>query len=597
MAVLRRLLTLAAVLLGAAVFAGPSLAIANPPPGARSAGGGCGFEFTLGSPHFLVHYSSDVSSTACDEPMAITETQAGDVLGWAEKAYAAEVGTYGFPAPPSDGVLGGDGRIDIYVVDLYAAGPDAVMAETFPDNPPPQASTSASIDVDAGVGLTPEVIAHQVFNMIQLGIWQPASASENWLLEESAEWMSAKVNEYDATFVADLGPSDMALDCKDPFGTNKCDLVDSPANLGYSRWPFWESVTQKFGALFVKEVFADGAANPGETAVAALQQALAAHGANLTDVFTAWTVQQMIGGYGIDALDLVKPTVWGTPISTGTGIPPLNPPLNPIVVPVNHLAARYLEFDRGDGTGGSACLAATLNLSVALPPGIGAEPYFYWNGLNSTPVALSVNGNTATTTLPWDTCTWVGNQGYLDLPNPSTDPTANGALFTVTATITVDPNTPGGQAQLPPTPVAVTGPIVAVPTTDVAPSIAVFGPELLQVPAAAPVVRLIVQSSGDGKLQASLGGTVLGTVSVRAGNNDLRWTLPASLLPRLRRSSADSSNVLTLTPMSSSGATTGTPMTRRVSLVQAPVKATPTAKAAAKAKAAAAKKKSKKPSG
>ena len=592
MAFLRRLLTLAAVLLGAAVFAGQSLAVPTPPPGKRSAGGTCvGFDFTLGSAHFLVHYDSDLSSTACDVRMAITETQAGDVLGWAEKAYAAEVGTYGFPAPPSDGVLGGDGRIDIYVVDMYVSGPSAVMAETFPDNPPPQASTSASIDVDAVAGLTPEVIAHQVFNVIQLGMWQPASTTENWLLEESAEWMAAKVNAYDAAFVADLGPSDMALDCKDPIGTNKCDLVDSEANLAYTRWPFWESVTQKFGILFVKEVFADGAANPGETAVAALQQALAAHGANLANVFTAWTVQQMIGGYGIDALDLVKPTIWATPITTGV----TSQTLAPIFVPVNHLAARFVEFDRGDGTGGGACLAATLNLSVALPPGIGAAPYFYWNGLNSTPVALSINGNTATTTLPWDTCTWVGNQGYLDLSNPSTDPTANGALFTVTATITVDPNTPGGQAQLPPAPVAVNGPVVAVPTTDVAPSIAAFGPELLQVPAAAPVVRLIVQSSGDGKLQASLGGTVLGTVNLRAGNNDLRWTLPASLLPRLRRSSADSSNVLTLTPMSSSGAATGTPVTRRVSIVQAPAKAKPTA--AAKAKAAAKKKTTKKPTG
>ncbi len=587
MAVIRRLLVLAAATVGAAVFAGPSLALPAM-PGARDAGG-CFFTYTLGSPHFLVHYASDASASSCAPKMAITETTAGDVLGWAEKAYTAEFG-YGFPTPPSDGVLGGDARIDIYVVD-FAPGTTGIIGETFPDGGSP--STTSSISLDASEGLTPGVIAHELFHVIQLGIWLPANPAEYWLLEGSAEWMAAKVNAYDATFVSDLGPSDMALDCKDPIGTNKCFLVDGYKNGGYSRWPFWESVTQKFGVLFVKEVFDDGFANPGETAVTAIQHALAAHGANLTDIFTAWTVQQMIGGYGIDALDLVKPTVWGLPLGTAT----TTKTFAKIVVPVNHLAARYLEFDRGDGTGGGACLAATLTLTVDLPdlpPGIGARPYFYWNGLNSTPVALSINGNTATTTVPWDTCTWVGNQGYLDLPNPSTDPTANGSLFTVTATITVDPNTPGGQSALPPAAFPVTGPIVTVPSTDVAPSIVVFGPELLNVLAATPVVRLIVQSSGEGKLRASLGGTVLGTVTLRAGNNDLRWALPKSLLPGLRRSSADSTNLLTLTPLSSVGATAGTPVTRRISVVQAPVKAKPAAKAKpkAKAKAKAAKKKS-----
>src|SRR5205823_5200605 len=122
----------------------------------------------------------------------------------------------------------------------------------------------------------------------QLGIWLPANPAEFWLLEETAEWMSAKVNDYDAGFVGDLGPTDMALDCKDPIGTEKCDLTDGYANGGYSRWPFWQSVTQLYSPSFVKEVFQDGAANPLETGVAALQHALTAHGANLADTFTNW---------------------------------------------------------------------------------------------------------------------------------------------------------------------------------------------------------------------------------------------------------------------------------------------------------------------
>jgi hypothetical protein len=557
MAFLRRSLVLCVVLAGAAVLAGPTLAAAGP----RGADLICpGYPNQLGSPHFLVHYMSDNTPLSCDVKKAITETQAGDILGYAEDAYAAEIGTYGFPAPPSDGVLGGDSRIDIYVTDEDSSA-TGTLGVTWPDGGPP--STTASINIDAPAGISPATVAHEFFHVIQVGIWLPASPAEYWLLEETAEWMSAKVNQYPDSFVADLGPTDMALDCKDAIGTNKCDLKDGYANGGYSRWPFWQSVTQLYGHGFVKEVFQHGAANPGETGVAALQGALAAHGATLADTFINWTIQQMAGTYGLNVLDQVKPKVWGAAIKTGT----TSATLPAIQVPVNHLATRLVEFDRGDGSGASACFAATLNLTVTMPAGIASRPYFYWNGLNSTPVALAVNGTTATATVPWDTCTWSGNRAYLNLPNPSTDPTANGAVFTVVAKLTVDPNSPG-QSAAPPKPATVTGPVIPV-SDDGVPTVYVFGPELLRLQAGAPIVRLVLLSTGEGKVRATLGSTVLGTVSIRPGGNDVRFTLPKSLLAGLRRSSGATSNVLTLTPLSSSGAAAGTPVTRRVAIAPA----------------------------
>jgi len=557
MAFLRRSLVLCVVLAGAAVLAGPTLAAAGP----RGADPICpSYPHQLGSPHFLVHYMSDNTPLSCDVKKAITETQAGDILGYAEDAYAAEIGTYGFPAPPSDGVLGGDSRIDIYVTDEDSSA-TGTLGVTWPDGGPP--STTASINIDAPAGISPATVAHEFFHVIQLGIWLPANPTEYWLLEETAEWMSAKVNLYPESFVADLGPTDMALDCKDAIGTNKCDLKDGYANGGYSRWPFWQSVTQLYGHGFVKEVFQHGAANPGETGVAALEGALAAHGATLADTFINWTIQQMAGTYGLTVLDQVKPKVWGAAVKTGT----TSATLPPIQVPVNHLATRLVEFDRGDGSGASACFAATLNLTVTMPAGIASRPYFYWNGLNSTPVALAVNGTTGTATVPWDTCTWSGNRAYLNLPNPSTDPTANGAVFTVVAKLTVDPNSPG-QSAAPPKPASVTGPVIPV-SDDGVPTVYVFGPELLRLQAGAPIVRLVLLSTGEGKVRATLGSTVLGTVSIRPGGNDVRFALPKSLLQGLRRSSAAASNVLTLTPLSSSGAAAGTPVTRRVAIAPA----------------------------
>lgn len=126
-------------------------------------------------------------------------------------------------------------------------------------------------------------------------------------------------------------------------------------------------------------------------------------------------------------------------------------------------------------------------------------------------------------------------------------------------------NTPAGATSAP-APRAVYGGVIQVATSEQPPSIAVYGPLLLRVSPKAPTLRLIVQSSGDGKLRATLGSLDLGTPTLRAGNNDLRFKLPRSLLSALRRSAA-TKNLLTLTPLSSSGAA-GEAVTRRVSLAR-----------------------------
>jgi hypothetical protein len=82
------------------------------------------------------------------------------------------------------------------------------------------------------------------------------------------------------------------------------------------------------------------------------------------------------------------------------------------------------------------------------------------------------------------------------------------------------------------------------------------------------VLRLIVESSGDGVLHAVLGSVDLGSPTIRAGNNDLRFTVPKTLLTQLRRASS-AANLLTLTPTSVSGATVGTAVSRQVAVIPA----------------------------
>ena len=95
--------------------------------------------------------------------------------------------------------------------------------------------------------------------------------------------------------------------------------------------------------------------------------------------------------------------------------------------------------------------------------------------------------------------------------------------------------------------------------------LSVYGPELLRVNAATRVLRFIVYSSGSGKLRATLGSVNLGAASLRAGNNDVRWVLPASLVSAVRTTSGN--NVLSLTSLSPSGVA-GATLTRHVTIVR-----------------------------
>ena len=112
------------------------------------------------------------------------------------------------------------------------------------------------------------------------------------------------------------------------------------------------------------------------------------------------------------------------------------------------------------------------------------------------------------------------------------------------------------------------GTVVPAPTTDPAPTLKVYAPEVIRVSTKTRLLRFVVFSSGEGKLAASLGSTGLGSASLRSGNNDVRFVLPTQLFKSLRAKSV--SNVLSLTSRSPTGAK-GATFTRKV-VVEAPPK-------------------------
>jgi hypothetical protein len=140
------------------------------------------------------------------------------------------------------------------------------------------------------------------------------------------------------------------------------------------------------------------------------------------------------------------------------------------------------------------------------------------------------------------------------------------ADFSVSGALNVDTSQPTS-ASAPPAPVSTDPSVVAVSNLEVAPFVDVAGSEVLRLGAGQRVIRLLVESSGEGKLHATLGGVDLGSPTLRAGNNDVRLTLPVSALSALRRTAA-ANGLLTLTAISPLGTQTGASVTRHVAVAK-----------------------------
>src|SRR5436190_17924931 len=79
---------------------------------------------TLSSEHFMIHYNREDASPTCPT-MFITQEQAGEVLGMAERAYQLYT-SWGYSAPVLD-TGDGDGLLDISA-DQFDVVPDGCIS-------------------------------------------------------------------------------------------------------------------------------------------------------------------------------------------------------------------------------------------------------------------------------------------------------------------------------------------------------------------------------------------------------------------------------------------------------------------------------------
>jgi hypothetical protein len=492
----------------------------------------------LQSAHFTVDYDGNKTN-----PDYVTETQAGDILAAAERAYNAYA-AMGYPPP----LVNGSGKTGFSIIDLSSTGFSSIYCPGDTDFD----------SADVGTEDTAYSVGFDVFGQISLGLTPNVGNvyPDTWLIQGVNSWASYKALGYPASSAGDLGPYEMSLDCQDQMGTQACSKKGYE-NEGQSRWPFYEYLAERFGKTFFLEAFAD--ANAASDEMTGLQNALIAHGTTLSAEYAAYATKLIAGGWTAPSLNLAIPPISGAVVHTGAATGDTAPQ----TFGIDHLATRYIEIDRGDGDASHACFAATLTIHVTIPAGVTSQPTFYWNGSGGSPVDLTVAGSNATATVPWDTCAW-SNKGLLSLPNTSL--AANGTNFVVWTHIDVDTKTPA-TATPPPAPASTYGQVIDTGSTLAVPDIVVVGPQLMRVAATATRLHVVVQSSGEGTMAVTLGSISLGTVALRPGANDLYFTLPKAQLARLRTSSA--TNILTLTPTSADGTATGTPVTQKVAFTPA----------------------------
>jgi hypothetical protein len=530
--VVRRIVLPLLVLCAAGGFAPRALSAATPPCNPSQPA-------SLSSAHFIVTYNDDPANAGAGP--VITQQKAGQLLANLEQAYNA-MSAMGFPPP-----LTIAGKTWFHVIDLTAFNLSSY-------------NCLGDSDFDAGTLADAQGTAYSaafdVFEQIESN-W---GSLNDWFVQGAASWAAWKSLGYPPASTGELGPWEMSLDCDTPSLTAQGCGGDGYTNLGLSRWPFYEYLSERFGNAFMVEVLSDAvAAGDGMTG---LQTALAAHGTTLAGEYNLFAARVLKGGWSAQPLNLVNPPVSAT-IQTGV----LTGDLPTQTFGVDHLASRFVQVDRGDGNSTNACYAATLTLTVTMPSGVASQPVFIWKQPGSASVPLTVAGTTATAVIPWDTCKWSAH-GYLTLPNPSTS--VNAALFNVAMHLAVTATEVTAKPPTAPANGYANG--IDVTSAQVAPLISVFGPLALHLPSTATRLRLVVEANAEGGVRAALGSTDLGKSAIVPGENVLTFNLPAGILRRLRATST-AANMLTLSTVSPDGQVAGATKTMTVVVTPPPPKA------------------------
>jgi hypothetical protein len=204
-------------------------------------------------PHICVHWVEDatansVQGAGVDGNLATVPAWVTTTRATMESVYSKEVGSLGYRAPLPDGLLGGDGRVDVYLADLGGEGlygycttdqPNAgstrqVFAYCVLDNDYAAAQFGTGHTALEDLQVT---AAHEFFHAVQFGYdW----VEDLWLMVGTAVWMEDEVYDNVNDSLQYLAESPLA----NPYVPLDFSNADYQP---YGSWVFWKFLSEWAG--------------------------------------------------------------------------------------------------------------------------------------------------------------------------------------------------------------------------------------------------------------------------------------------------------------------------------------------------------------
>ncbi|MBI3158978.1 MAG: hypothetical protein HYZ26_05195 [Chloroflexi bacterium] len=261
---------------------------------------------SLDSEHFRIHYTTSGADAVSgkDGDQNGHPDYVEHVARALEYVWQAEIEIFGWPAPPPDGTLGGDERVDVYLVNILtdeeiAGYADGGYRDTFVgDNPNTPVVESRShhafmaLDNDyREIGGSPayaldfmrSTAAHEFMHVIQYGIdgGEPA----DWLWEATATWIQDEVyNDVNDANEVLTAPFKAPDSCQLEYGGEA--RVEDLDNW-YGEWLFLRYISEHYGHATVRAIWEAAASLDG---YAAIQHALGLAGTTLEELFSEYTL-------------------------------------------------------------------------------------------------------------------------------------------------------------------------------------------------------------------------------------------------------------------------------------------------------------------
>jgi hypothetical protein len=289
--------------------------------------------YQLGSSHFIVHYEDNA-----------LDGYAQNVSDAAELAWRVLVDTLNYDVPPTDGVAGGDGRVDLYLRDpAQMSGAWGITTpETFVGSPYPGTWTAYVEIVDTlSLDRLHVVTAHEFFHVIHIAYDTNEMTS---FLEMIGTWAEDRVYD-DANLYLDVLPNFFNQPQRNIY------------SFVYSNVPWMIYLTESYGDGILRDILDVCATVSGPNVTDATDAALAPYGSSEIDAFTGFTLWNYLTGARDD----------GAHYSEGASFPPVRvekrtecyplPAYMPLLK-MSRLGSTYFFFD---GNGATDALEVTVD--------------------------------------------------------------------------------------------------------------------------------------------------------------------------------------------------------------------------------------------